>query len=116
MQKESGPVRLNPQTAHLPKDLAQAVAGTLADWRNNNKVERLWNGDASLWTGQDESEWLGWLQITAEQLAHLDHLTSLAADVKSTGFSDVLLLGMGGSSLCPEVMSLTFGRIPGFPA
>lgn len=115
MQRESGPAGLNLQSARLPEQLAQAVEATLADWRANNKVARLWDGDASLWTGKDESKWLGWLRIASEELADIDHLTLVAADVKSAGFSHALLLGMGGSSLCPEVMSLTFGSLPGFP-
>lgn len=106
---------LNSQTAKLPEDLAQAVAATLDDWQTNNKVQKLWNGDASLWTDTDENKWLGWLNITADQLADLDHLTSIAAAVKKAGFSHVLLLGMGGSSLCPEVLSMTFGKTPDFP-
>jgi len=108
-------VSLNSQTANLPDDLAQAVAATLADWQTNNKIQRLWSGDASVWTDTDENKWLGWLNITSQQLAELDHLTAVAADIKSAGFSHALLLGMGGSSLCPEVLSLTFGKIPGFP-
>jgi transaldolase/glucose-6-phosphate isomerase len=108
-------VSLNSQTANLPEGLSQAVTATLSDWQTNNKVQQLWNGDASLWTDTDEDKWLGWLNITSAQLAEIDHLTSIAADVKSAGFSDILLLGMGGSSLCPEVFSLTFGQLLGFP-
>ncbi|HKF24714.1 MAG TPA: bifunctional transaldolase/phosoglucose isomerase, partial [Candidatus Acidoferrum sp.] len=57
----------------------------------------------------------GWLTITAEQLASLDTLKQLAAEVKKARFKHVLLLGMGGSSLCPEVLRKTFGKIAGFP-
>jgi len=108
-------VSLNSQTANLPEDLAQAVAATLDDWQANNKVRQLWDGDSSLWTDTDENKWLGWLNITTEQLANLDHLTQVAVDIQSAGFTHALLLGMGGSSLCPEVLSQTFGRIPGYP-
>ena len=79
------------------------------------KVHRLWARDASLWTGADEGEWLGWLGITNGQIAHLERLKSIAAAAKSEGFSHALLLGMGGSSLGPEVIRTTFGRIAGFP-
>src|SRR5579859_3318063 len=78
-------------------------------------MKRLWDRDSSLWTGSDESNWLGWLDIVDEQLAHLDQLQKLAKEVQSRGFEDVLLLGMGGSSLCPEVLRMTFGRIPHYP-
>ena len=115
MAKQSEPAKINRQTASLPDRLNSAVQATLEDWRVNDKVRKLWEGDASLWTGADEGNWLGWLRITGEQLAHLDHLTSVAEDVKNAGFSHVLLLGMGGSSLCPEVMRLTFGRIAESP-
>jgi transaldolase/glucose-6-phosphate isomerase len=88
---------------------------SLTDWKNNNKVARLWKKDASLWSGADESNWLGWLNITQEQMANLATFRKLAQEVKKAKFRHVLLLGMGGSSLCPEVLRLTFGRIPGFP-
>ena len=76
---------------------------------------RLWAGDSSLWTGRDEAQWLGWLGITNGQLAHIQRLTRVAEVARSAGFSHALLLGMGGSSLCPEVLKTTFGKIAGFP-
>jgi transaldolase / glucose-6-phosphate isomerase len=106
---------VTPTTATLPADLDTAVKKNLNDWRASGKVRRLWQGDASLWTNEDEGNWLGWLGITDEQLANVTKLTALADDVKSAGFTDILLLGMGGSSLCPEVLSLTYPRTPGFP-
>ena len=106
---------LNKQTYKLPDSLAGAVAASLEDWKKNNKVARLWQKDASLWTGTDESNWLGWLSITEEQLAHIDALKRIAADIEKARFKHALLLGMGGSSLCPEVMRMTFGKIKGHP-
>jgi transaldolase / glucose-6-phosphate isomerase len=106
---------LDRQTYYLPDDLAKSVEASLKDWLVNGKVRRLWAQDASLWTGTDENRWLGWLGITEDQLAHIDHLKKLAEEVKSAGFKHALLLGMGGSSLCPEVMKLTFGRVLGYP-
>jgi transaldolase / glucose-6-phosphate isomerase len=108
-------VSVNKQTYKLPKQLADAVAASLDDWRTNNKVARLWQKDPSLWSGTDENNWLGWLTITEEQLAHIDALKQIAEDVKKARFKHALLLGMGGSSLCPEVLRLTFGKIKGFP-
>ena len=87
----------------------------LEDWRREGKVRRLWAGDASLWTETDEAKWLGWLTIVDQQLAAAAHLEDFAADVQQAGFRDVLLLGMGGSSLGPEVFAQTFGAKPGFP-
>src|ERR1017187_4249847 len=107
--------QVNRQSASLPADLDTAVKKNLNDWRAAGKVRRLWQGDASLWTGDDEANWLGWLGITDEQLAGTAKLSDLANEVRSAGFSDILLLGMGGSSLCPEVLALTFAQTPGFP-
>jgi transaldolase / glucose-6-phosphate isomerase len=108
-------VSVNRLAYKLPKELQAAVAASLEDWRQNNKVARLWQKDASLWSNADENKWLGWLTITDEQLANLETLKQLAAEVKKAKFKHVLLLGMGGSSLCPEVLRMTFGKIAGFP-
>ena len=99
----------------LPKELKAAVDASLDDWKKNNIVARLWQKDASLWSNTDEGNWLGWLTITQEQLANLDTLKQFAAEVKKAKFKHVLLLGMGGSSLCPEVLRMTFGKVAGFP-
>ena len=107
--------KLNRQTYVLPDPIGKEVAKTLEDWRLTGKVRRLWGRDATLWTGSDEAHWLGWLGICDDQLAHLDKLTSFAEAVKKDGFTQVLLLGMGGSSLCPEVLKMTYGKIPGAP-
>jgi glucose-6-phosphate isomerase len=99
----------------LPESLAVAVKSTLADWQSGGKMKRLWDRDASLWTGSDESKWLGWLDVVEEQTAQQEQLQKLAKEVHMRGFEHVLLLGMGGSSLCPEVLRMTFGRIPQSP-
>ena len=99
----------------LPQSLATAVKATTADWQSGGKMQRLWQRDARLWTGSDEDNWLGWLDIVEEQIAQHDQLAKLAKEVQARGFQDVLLLGMGGSSLCPEVLRMTFGRVTHFP-
>ncbi len=106
--KKTNVPQVNSQNASLSADLDAAVKKNIEDWRATGKVRRLWQGDASLWTNEDESKWLGWLGITDEQLASIAKLKSFAEEIKSAGFSDILLLGMGGSSLCPEVLSLTY--------
>lgn len=106
---------INRQTYTLPEPLAKAVRTSLEEWRAGDKVRRLWARDATLWTGTDEGNWLGWLGITEDQLAQSQHLKDIATEVKEAGFSHVLLLGMGGSSLGPEVLEITFGRQAGFP-
>jgi transaldolase/glucose-6-phosphate isomerase len=108
-------VSVNRLAYKLPKDLDAAVKASLDDWKNNNKVGRLWQKDASLWSNTDEGNWLGWLTITEEQLANLATFKQLATEVKKAKFKHVLLLGMGGSSLCPEVLRMTFGKVAGFP-
>ncbi|HEX8880189.1 MAG TPA: bifunctional transaldolase/phosoglucose isomerase [Candidatus Acidoferrum sp.] len=106
---------VNQQTCTLPEDIANAVAASLEDWRKHNKIARLWKKDASLWTRNDESNWLGWLHVVEQQLSHLEAFKRIAEDVKKARFKHALLLGMGGSSLCPEVLRMTFGKIKGFP-
>lgn len=113
--KPMGAGKINRQTYRLPEPLTKAVKAAVDDWRTNHKVRKLWARDAALWTGADEGNWMGWLGITNGQLAHIDRLTSIAEEVKKEGFSHALLLGMGGSSLGPEVISMTFGNRPGFP-
>lgn len=102
-------------TYKLSDALNTAVQASLDNWQQNGKIRRIWAQDATLWTGADENKWLGWLGITEDQLAHIEHLKQLAQEVQDLKFSHVLLLGMGGSSLCPEVMKLTFGKAQGFP-
>jgi glucose-6-phosphate isomerase len=99
----------------LPESLTTAVKSNISDWQSGRKMQRLWQRDATLWTGDDEDKWLGWLDITEYQISHPVELRNLAKEVWSAGFKDVLLLGMGGSSLCPEVLRKTFGKIAGYP-
>ena len=99
----------------LPQELEAEVEKTIADWQDTGKIRQLWAMDADLWTGNDENKWLSWLGITKDQLAHLDRLQSLSQEIKDLEFHYAVLLGMGGSSLCPEVLRLTFGKIEGYP-
>jgi glucose-6-phosphate isomerase len=99
----------------LPPELRDAVDVAAADWSANHKVARFWQKDASLWTNDGEEKWLGWLDIVERQQQDLATYAELGAEVETADFETILLLGMGGSSLCPEVLSLTFGQRPGFP-
>ena len=101
----------------LPADLQQSVQATIDDWKanQNSKVKRLWARDASLWTNSDESKWLAWLGITEDQISNRSRFARVVDDIRSAGFTSAALLGMGGSSLCVEVLSLTFGNIKGHP-
>jgi glucose-6-phosphate isomerase len=99
----------------LPADLKKAVEAASQKWNSSNGTERLWKKDASLWTNTDESRWLGWLDIVDQQLADISKFKALAAEIREDGFRHVVLLGMGGSSLAPEVFSVTFGKQPNAP-
>jgi transaldolase/glucose-6-phosphate isomerase len=93
----------------LPEKLTEALAAETAAWRSENKTARIWQKDASVWTGGEESGWLGWLDIAGRELSDLNKYRELRADIERAGFTDTLLMGMGGSSLCPEVLAATFG-------
>ncbi len=107
--------KLDGQTFKLPADIEKMVAASLETWRRDGSVRRLWAGDATLWSGADEAKWLGWLDIVNEQESRLASFSDLADDIEKEGFSHVILLGMGGSSLGPEVFAETFGRQKGHP-
>ena len=99
----------------LPQPLRGDVEVAAAAWSAADSTRRLWAGDASLWTGTDESRWLGWLNAPADAEAARPALDAFAAELRTDGFTDVLLLGMGGSSLCPEVLAESFGPTAGSP-
>jgi len=101
---------LNVLSYSVPDELAEAVAAETENWTTGNKVARIWSKDASVWSGEDEAKWLGWLTIIDEELADVRKYPALRDDIGVGGFTDVLLMGMGGSSLCPEVLAITFGK------
>jgi transaldolase/glucose-6-phosphate isomerase len=99
----------------LPQNLAQGVENALEDWHSQDKVRRLWARDPWLWTGNDEAKWLDWLEIIQEQLDHLGDLRKVFHAVEGRYFRHLVLLGMGGSSLAPDVFRNTFGRLADHP-
>jgi len=107
--------QLSGMEATLPEPLAGEVKATLEEWRKHGRVRDLWAHDAGVWTGADEAKWLGWLRIVDDRTADLPALQAFQDEIKAEGFQHVLLLGMGGSSLGPEVLAETFGKQPGFP-
>lgn len=96
-------------------EMKQAFAEEMEAWRKDGRIRRLWAGDKSLWAGTDEDKWVGWLYVVERELADIDRLRGFAAEVEQGGFTDIVLLGMGGSSLGPEVLAETFGRQAGWP-
>lgn len=101
--------------AFADSDLSQAMATETERWRSSGLIRQLWAKDKALWTGDDEDKWLGWLTIVDEEIDDLAKLEAFAQEVVKARFSDVVLLGMGGSSLGPEVLAETFGHRAGWP-
>jgi len=100
----------NSLTYSLPEDLENAVQTCFDEWRKDEKILRIWKKDASVWTNDDEAKWLGWLDAVEAEIVKVQEYKDFALDVKMSDFTDVLLMGMGGSSLCPEVLSITFDK------
>ena len=99
----------------LPQDLDEEVGATIRGWQDDDIGARIWARDPSVWTGSGEQDWLGWLDVAADQATHASRFTDLVHDVRSAGFTDVVVLGMGGSSLCPDVLATTFPPQAGLP-
>ncbi len=101
-----------------------AYENTVQEWIERQAkaktIERLWEKDASLWKKNpaDQKEIksrLGWLAAPKKMHESLRELNAFAAQIKDTHFSHIVLLGMGGSSLAPELFQATFGNKPGYP-
>ncbi|MBN1665757.1 MAG: hypothetical protein JW862_01665 [Anaerolineales bacterium] len=92
------------------------VETALAEIEHAQIIERIWQHDHSVWKPEptEISNRLGWLRIAEKMQAEVDRLESFARLVQQDGFTQVLLLGMGGSSLAPEVLRKTFGLKPGY--
>jgi transaldolase/glucose-6-phosphate isomerase len=100
--------------------LDKSVQAKLKELRQTGFVRRLWAKDPTLWHTDPVHQKiirnaLGWLHITEQQVHHLPRIKGVADSVRAAGFKHALLLGMGGSSLCPEVFRMTFGVVPGYP-
>ncbi len=100
-------------------DSGSLVESAARDWTEADGTRRLWSGDASLWTGDSEARWLGWLGMPAGGGAlDADLVARLRSHVDKQGIEHLAVLGMGGSSLCPDVLAATLGadaRERGFP-
>ena len=101
------------QKLSLGDGLGKTVAKSTEEWRASAKIRKLWSKDKSVWTGDDENEWLGWLDSPAS--ADIADYEDYAQRVKGQNFTDAVVLGMGGSSLGPEVLAETFPKKSGFP-
>jgi glucose-6-phosphate isomerase len=99
--------------ARIPASLGAAVADKLAQAAHARVADRLRQGDATLWGAPGAPEIanrLGWLDIAERVLGDVEDLEAFAAGVQRDGMRDVVLLGMGGSSLAPEVLRRSFGH------
>jgi transaldolase / glucose-6-phosphate isomerase len=108
---------LNRQELHLGK-LQSRVNRRLQDWQAEKLASRIWDRDHTVWSPEPVPELadrLGWLELPAKMEQEIDNLRAFADKVKADGFRYVVLLGMGGSSLAPEVFQYTFGNSPGYP-
>jgi glucose-6-phosphate isomerase len=102
--------------ADVPERYADAVSKRLSAAADERVVERIWNRDGTLWApaGTPELEdRLGWLDIADRERERLDDYTAFAAEVRDAGYTDAVLLGMGGSSLAPEVFRRSFADADG---
>lgn len=101
---------INSVSYSLPPKIEDAIKEQIDLWNSENTIHRIWEKDASVWSNEDEAKWLGWLTIVSEEIGNTNGYHELQKDIEISGFDDVLLMGMGGSSLCPEVLSITFGK------
>jgi transaldolase/glucose-6-phosphate isomerase len=104
---------LNRQEIHPPPELKTDVDTRLKDAASAAWSRRMWAADASLWTSADEARWLGWLSAASGGAVDLGELKSLAGEARC--YRHAVLLGMGGSSLGPEVLATVFGAAKGQP-
>ena len=104
---------IDTQKLALGSSIGKAVDKNTEEWRASAKIRKLWQKDKSVWTNDDENKWLGWLTSAAK--ADIADYEDYAERVKGQTFTDAVVLGMGGSSLGPEVLAETFPKRPGFP-
>ena len=103
----------------VPGSLGKSVQGTLAKLEEQKFPKRLWDRDASLWKSEPEPQKiirnaLGWLTIAPQVRRQQGAIQRFVEQACQAGFRHAVLLGMGGSSLCPDVLRATFGTAPGY--
>jgi glucose-6-phosphate isomerase/transaldolase/glucose-6-phosphate isomerase len=101
----------------ISNDVKAPIEAALSGLRRDRIVERIWQKDHTVWK-QDSTEIsnrLGWLTVAEDMRRQTQELAAFADGIRTAGFKHVVLLGMGGSSLCPEVLRVTFGSQRGYP-
>jgi transaldolase/glucose-6-phosphate isomerase len=107
--------RIDKQMIACNPRLEKLIAECVEQWRAKGNIRRLFQRDKSLWTNADEDKWLGWLGCVEQSLQRVSTYEAFSQDIKHEGLTDALLIGMGGSSLGPEVLAGAFGQQPGSP-
>ena len=98
-------------------DYLAGVESALSGLQSRRVISRIWSGDHTVWKPDptEISNRLGWLTVTDAMREQIPAMQALAQEVRDAGIRHVVLLGMGGSSLGPEVLRQTFGSAPGYP-
>ena len=98
-------------------DYLAGVESALSGLKSRRVISRIWSGDHTVWKPEptEISNRLGWLTVTDAMREQTPAMQALAQEVRDAGIRHVVLLGMGGSSLGPEVLRQTFGSAPGYP-
>ncbi|MFA6456770.1 MAG: glucose-6-phosphate isomerase [Bacteroidota bacterium] len=109
-----------PSISIFSGSLQENLSNRYAEFATHSIIKRLWEKDHTVWRSEEVHKKsilnrLGWLQSVDLMLANIETLNSFAEEIKNAGFKHVVVLGMGGSSLCPDVCRATFGSAAGFP-
>ncbi len=104
----------------LPGELAGEMSGAIKQAEDDNVAKRIWRKDASLWKEDEANQKiiknsLGWLVLPDEMIGVAEELIEFSDLIRRRNYRHVMVCGMGGSSLCPEVLAQTFGPQPGYP-
>ena len=116
LEKEAADIRAGkgPRQWHSLGTLQPLVDEAVAKLQQDDAPRKVWSRDPSFWVpGAEPEKWMGWLCVAEKMLEQVDRLEARAEEARE--YSDVVLLGMGGSSLCPDVFRSTFGHVEGHP-
>jgi transaldolase/glucose-6-phosphate isomerase len=111
---------INERLSLSPGKYTDAVQSALKEAEQADAVRRIWRKDAALWKSDEAHQKiiknaLGWLGVVDSMIGVEDELLRFAAEIRAAGFKHAMVCGMGGSSLCPEVLRQTFGKQEGYP-
>jgi transaldolase / glucose-6-phosphate isomerase len=116
IEKESENIRAGkgPRQWHSLGTLQPVADEAVAKLQAGDAPRKVWSRDPSFWVpGTEPEKWMGWLSVGEKMLEQVDKLEARAEEARE--YSDVVLMGMGGSSLAPDVFRATFGPVAGRP-